>query len=158
VRPIPEPDYDDPQVVYTFFGLCGYAAQLFEQSIVLFVVLLQAIHKSRPLAGQTFDDAFRFLDRQTLGQLLKELPKLGKIDESIIEDFAKLLSKRNHLSHHFFCEHADDFLRFEGRHKMVDELHALIHQFNDGEDLATQAYQFIWASINEGLAQKKHER
>jgi len=49
---------------------------------------------------------------------------------------------------------ADDLFSPEGRHKIIDELHALTHHFQDVEEIATQAYQFILNDINSKLTKK----
>ena len=144
---IPDPNYDDPKEVYAFYGLAAYTTQLFEQSIILLIVGLEATHPTRTLRGKTFDETFAMLDEKTLGILLREVKKLADVETSTAAYFNDLLAKRNYFVHHFFRDHAENLLTAVGKQAMIDELRVLASEFYEGDQLLTHMYTQLWEKL-----------
>ena len=143
MRSAPEPDYDDPKEVYAFFGLAMYNANLIEASLINLAVVLH-LEKVNAITQEIFDAKFITMESKTLGQLLKATRTLISVPENTEELLNLTLSKRNHLAHNFFREHAETILHPKGRRQIIDELHSMIELFINVDELITPIYLSLW--------------
>ena len=84
------------------------------------------------------------MESKTLGQLLKATRTLISVPENTEELLNLTLSKRNHLAHNFFREHAETILHPKGRRQIIDELHSMIELFINVDELITPIYLSLW--------------
>jgi hypothetical protein len=119
------PTLDD---VYRKFGEASEAAQLLETELGNILSIHGAIDAGlmdKP-DGAHGADLFKFINRQTLGQLLRSL---HRTDESVFQlegMLKRALDQRNRLSHSFYREHNFRRNSDEGRSFMMQDLE-LIH-------------------------------
>ena len=120
-------DYpEDLQNLYTEFGRTAEMAQVME---------VEAGNLALTFVSLAFDpetitdDERRFfravaedVNRRTFGYLLKEIRKIGNIDEEIESSINMALEKRNYLVHGFFRTHNLGIHSKEGREAMRREL------------------------------------
>ena len=129
-RDLPEPETADEKEVYAFYGLASYGAQVVERGIVQLALLLRL--QSVPEANQAvYDREYEALARLTFGQILKGLttdPSLGDDLRSLLQ---RVLQIRNHLTHNFFWDHAEEWYTQEGRLLMIEKLREAIRLFSD---------------------------
>ncbi len=86
-------------------------------------------HAGREKWEQTHDD---FYDKQfgkTFGNLIRSLIDTNKLPASIIPRLERAKTDRNQLAHHYFREHAENFLSKSGRVKMITECETMIENF-----------------------------
>jgi len=123
-RDIPESDGYDPKEVFAFFGLTAYNAQVLEKGLVN---LALGLHLSGrlPIKHPTFDELLSYLDHKTLGQILRLARQVVDIPATLEQQLQLALKQRNHLSHHFFAVHFEDFISEAGRREMIAELRSI---------------------------------
>jgi len=137
----PPPDYTNSQVVYTYYGLAAWWAQLLELSMLDLISAIRLAEGER-IDNVSYRAAFKNLERQTLGMLLRkcreaEWVAIHEDDERVL---AQALEKRNYLIHRFFSVH-DAELRYDEQ-TLVEELRELsallasAHQVTEGLYLA----------------------
>jgi hypothetical protein len=125
----PEPDYDDPKEVYAFFGLASYNAQVLERSLVNFAAVLKTAN-TPGITREMVDDLYDALEPKTFGQLLRVARTTGALLPELEAELERALAERNQLTHHFFWDHAEDFMSNPGRRTMIDRLRPLIELFS----------------------------
>lgn len=146
-RATPPPDYSSPQVVYTYYGLAAWWAQLLE------LRMLDLISAIRLAEGGGIDDvnyraAFKNLERQTLGMLLRkcreaEWVAISEDDERVL---AQALEKRNYLIHRFFSVHDEELL--DDEQKLVSELRELSALLASAQQTAEDLYLAILGAVD----------
>ena len=121
----PESNHKD---VFAHFGLAAYHAQCFEMEMGNFLIVIRRLtEKDITLTDlERFEEANR---RKTMGSLLTEVRKVVAFEDSAEDAVNDALSKRNFLAHHFFREHAVDFMSHTGREKMIAELQEMSETF-----------------------------
>jgi hypothetical protein len=129
-KEIPEPENSSEKEVFAFFGLASYYAQVVEQAVIHFAIVLKSSGKTR-ITGQDIDSLFERFEKQPMGPLLKEARKLGPIPAELDNQLSSMLQRRNHLIHRFFSEHSEDFMSDAGRSAMIAELRITILQFQE---------------------------
>ncbi len=124
-REIPDPEYDDPNELYAFFGLTFYRVQVLEQGVVNLAVALNVRGKGSVSVG----DVLRLYEDyggRTFGKVLHAVKQLTTIPHSLEADLKKALDYRNYLAHAFFVRHSEDALSEKGRHAMINELRTML--------------------------------
>jgi hypothetical protein len=128
---IPDPDNFSPKEVYAFFGLACYQAQVLEKGVSIMVVAFKC--KGLPITRNDFDAIYSEHNKKTLGQLLARAKKAILISEYMEFLLEEALLKRNWLMHHYFADRSIQFMREEGRRKMISELQSLIQIFIEAD-------------------------
>jgi len=128
-RDPPEPETADEKEVYAFYGLASYEAQVAERGLIQLALLLRL--RDIPGANQdTYDREYGALSRLTFGEILKGLTA----DETLGDDLRTLLRRalqvRNHLTHHFFWDFAEEWLTEQGRLFIIEKLREAIRLFS----------------------------
>lgn len=125
------PTLDD---VYRKFGEVSEAAQLLETELgnILFgeaVVegMLVRLPESARLNKKQAEELMDNVNRQTLGQLIKNAKRYTKALDQLEPLLAEALEERNRLSHHFYRQH--NFRRNSdvGRLLMLEDLESIHH-------------------------------
>ena len=98
------PTLDD---VYRKFGETSEAAQLLETELgnILFSVGAMDADQLEQPAKARASDVLKFVNRQTLGQLLKSLNRSTDSIADLESLLERALTERNRLSHSFYREH-----------------------------------------------------
>jgi hypothetical protein len=117
----PVPEAGDEKEVYAFYGLASYNAQVAERGLIQLALLLRL--KRIPNATRAnYDHEYEALARRSFGQILTELA----VDQTLSDDVRALLQKalvlRNHLTHHFFWDFAEEWFSPQGRLLMIQKL------------------------------------
>jgi hypothetical protein len=118
------PTLDD---VYLKFGFASEAAQLLETqlgNLLLASGALEADLFAKPNATRAAD-LLNFVDRQTLGQLLKSLKKSHEPLDELDLLLKHALSERNRLAHSYYREHNFRRNSEEGRAVMMADLESI---------------------------------
>lgn len=118
------PSLDD---VYRKFGFAAEAAQLLETELGngLFVagaVDADLIDNPDPIKAR---EIWEFVNRQTLGQLLKSLNRSTDTLESLQDQLARALRERNRLIHSFYRQHNFRRNSEDGRSIMMKDLESI---------------------------------
>jgi len=113
--------------VYRKFGFASEAAQLLETEIgnALFIagaVDANLVDNPDPIKAR---EIWEFVNRQTLGQLLKSLHRSIDTLESLQNQLAKALRERNRLVHSFYREHNFRRNSEAGRAIMMQDLESI---------------------------------
>ena len=143
---IPEPDYDDPRGIYSFFGLTSYMANVLEHGVMNLVVALL----SKDVSGITVGDVDRLyesFDRKTFGQVIRVAQARFDFSESFAAKLELALDHRNYLAHSFFIIRDIDILTKSGRRKMIDELIEILEHLKKVD----QEMDKMWISAWEHL-------
>lgn len=131
---------DHCKEVYAHHGLAMFRAQCVEQSIVQLIVFSEFFPKHVPRYEsqekweQNFDSYDHTLSVKTMGQLMKYLASFEAVDASVAPLLREALTKRNHLAHRFFVDHALSFLSSAGRDEMIHELEQAQELFRKAEE------------------------
>ena len=100
----PMPSIDD---VYLKFGFASEAAQLLETELGTLLFRSGAI-EANLFENPNHDMALellRFVNRKTLGQLIRSLSKTDQSIDDLYEILKRALCERNRLAHSFYREH-----------------------------------------------------
>ena len=115
--------------VYSKFGYASEAAQLLETELGTLLFRSGAIETSL-FENPNHDKALelsQYVNRKTLGQLIRSLSKTDLSLERLQEILNRALSERNRLAHSFYREHNYRRNTEEGRTVMLEDLES-IHQ------------------------------
>lgn len=113
---------DDARVkeVFARFGLTAYKAQVFDHGLVNLVAFARGseiIHRATEI-----DALFVELFRKTTGALVNTISKENRLGPADLETCRRAVSERNRLIHHFFRDHAEDFISAAGQQIMINDL------------------------------------
>lgn len=118
--------------VYAKYGLAMYSAQCFETSLVNLLVSLKL--KDREKITRSDIDLFTEKNyEKTLGGLIHSLKQVMKISENLETELKELLDTRNYLAHRYFRVKAIDFMKKDGRQRMLSELESIISKLENGD-------------------------
>lgn len=118
--------------VYAKYGLAMYSAQCFETELVGLLVSLKL--KDRDKITRSDLDLFTGKNyEKTLGRLINSLKKAMKISENLETELRELLDIRNYLAHRYFRVKAIDFIKKDGRQRMLSELESIISKLENGD-------------------------
>jgi len=121
--------------VFARYGAAVYFAQVLEHGLVnLLIVAKQATGQSTP---SSIDDDFEKLFRLTMGALLKQTEK-ARLTVADTELWNDALKRRNRLAHHYFRDHAENFMSPEGRDLMLEDADAARLLFVEADEAATR--------------------
>lgn len=128
---------------FAFFGLASYWAQVLEHSalnlaLVLRLPALELVSKS------LFDELYAELTRRTFGHLVKAAQRVVAISDEDRRVLDEALDLRNILTHHYFREHAEDFVSEKGRGEMKEELQRVIAKFKSADYVLEKLYRPLW--------------
>lgn len=115
--------------VYFKFGFASEAAQLLETELGTLLFRSGAIDANL-FENPNHDKATelsQFVNRKTLGQLIRSLSKTDQSLDRLQEILNRALSERNRLAHSFYREHNNRRNTEEGRTVMLEDLES-IHQ------------------------------
>ena len=118
------PTLDD---IYLKFGFASEAAQLLETELGNMLFATGAISANlldNPDSSKAAD-ILAFVNRQTLGQLLKSLKRSTDTLEDLEAVLTKALKERNRLTHTFYREHNFRRNSEEGRKVMLTDLESI---------------------------------
>jgi len=108
----PEPETGDEKEIYAFYGLArlaSYNAQVAERGLMQLALLLR-LQRIPNVTRATYDQEYEALARRSFGQIPTELAG----DQTLANDLRALLQKtlglRNHLTHHFFWDFAEELV------------------------------------------------
>jgi hypothetical protein len=125
---LPEPEDFGPKEVFAFYGLAAYHAQVLEQELLIFPMILHRSGRSH-LMQADLDGLFANLEKRTLGQLLREAAGMTRVPDDVAGQLEVALDRRNYLVHRFFEKHSEDFISERGRTEMIEELRELTALF-----------------------------
>ena len=140
---IPMPEQYDEKEVYAFFGLAAYTAQVLERGVIIFTVVLR-IGSIQHVTIELVDELYARFEEKTLGQLLYYARNANVINSDLMEQLNKALHLRNKLIHGFYFSHAEDFLSFQGRKIMIDDLRFMTHVFEDTDKILETLSESLW--------------
>jgi hypothetical protein len=118
--------------VFAHYGLAAYMAQVMERSIVNALISVYGPDETK-LSQRDLDRRAERLSRRTQSALLEQLRQAG-LSTEIMPDLRAALADRNRLTHHFFWDHALDFITVAGCERMRDILIAMEHRFRTCSD------------------------
>lgn len=130
----PEPETVDEKEVYAFYGLASYKAQVAERGLIQLALLLRL----QNVAGAnraTYDREYEAVARLTFGQILKWLTTNQTLGDDMRTLLQRALQIRNHLTHHFFWDYAEEWFTEEGRLLMIGKLREAIRLFSDVDEM-----------------------
>lgn len=115
------PSLDD---VYRKFGEASEAAQLLETELGTILLMVGAVDKNliEQPDEKTATALYNSINRQTLGQLLKNLKNSSESVDHLEEQLVRALNARNRLAHSFYRQHNFRRNSEEGRAKMLEDL------------------------------------
>jgi len=113
--------------VYARYGLAMYYAQGME--VTLANLLMVASLGVETKTVEDLDDLEQVLTTSTAGRLLKRLWQSGLVTAQEETQCERAVNRRNFLAHHFFYEHARDFLTDGGKRTMLYEVDQARYRF-----------------------------
>jgi hypothetical protein len=116
--------------VYAHFGLAMYFSQCLERTISMALATVFNLDLMR-ITREEFDSKLDSNFKKTLGSLLKEMQKTQLIDEEFESELLRVLDQRNWLAHHYFWDHATQFMSEDGQLAMIRELEEIATFFNE---------------------------
>lgn len=105
--------------VYARYGLAAYQAQVFDHGLVNLLAFATRVESDIPV--ERIDELWDKYFRKTSGQLVSNAESENRLGAADIDLCRNAVSERNRLVHHFFRDHAEDFLAVRGRQRMVDD-------------------------------------
>ena len=156
---IPEIDNCCDKEPYAFFGLAAYWAQTLESGALNLAIVLR-LPDVNLVTQDLFEELYSELTRKTLGQLLSQAKKAIDISEANIKYLDEALELRNILTHHYFREHAEDFVSEVGRQEMKEELQGIISKFKNADKILDSIYLPLWEKygVNEEFIERELEQ
>ena len=115
--------------VYRKYGEASEAAQLLETELGNILLMVGAVDQNlidEP-DEKTAAALYNRINRQTLGQLLKDLKNSSESVDHLEALFAKALKARNRLAHSFYRQHNFRRNSEDGRAKMLQDLEHIHH-------------------------------
>ena len=142
--------------VYAHAGLALYLAQCFEMSLANFLFIFHRATNDL-ITIEELLAVEKSNERKTLGALLRRTKDFCNFDQDAIGRLDEALDFRNHLAHHFFKVHGEDFLSFTGREKMLESLLAMQRSFQIADTLMEAVNRAMSNSfgITEEIIQKE---
>lgn len=140
---IPEPDDLGPKEVYSFFGLTAYLGQVMEKGLLILAVVLNIAQIPKVTRGLV-ENLFTSFEDKTFGQLINIAVKTAGMSESLYKQLKQALWYRNHLTHHFFYEHSDDFITEAGRKIMIIKLQEMMNYFIEADHNIETYSSSLW--------------
>jgi hypothetical protein len=123
------PDDELVKEVFAHFGLAAYLAQVLERSLVSALTTVYGPGSKR-LTQSELDTRFEDSSERNLGALLRTLHGAG-LSTEIMPTVRDALKDRNRLAHHFFWDHATEFMSVDGCHRMLRDLTEMQERFRD---------------------------
>jgi len=140
---VPPVDNCCEKELFAFFGLVAYSAQVLEHSALNLALVLK-LAKVGEIAKRDFYDIYENLTKHTFGRLITSAKKLIQISEDQERILKDAVDLRNHVTHHYFRERAEDFVSIAGQSEMKKEMQKFIARFKEADQLMTSLYQPLW--------------
>jgi hypothetical protein len=96
---------------------------------------------------ERFQEIVHSRQKSTLGNLLTELKKLAKLDDSAERLLAEALEKRNEIVHRFFYKHVVAMITPGGRHVILADLAKSIQIIHAAYDVGERIQQQLDAPL-----------
>lgn len=129
VMKVPEPDYNNPWELYTFFGWAAAEAQALEKSLVILLCVLKTKAGSI-VSPEEFQLIWQGTNSDPMGSLLRELKKYKPYDRKFEDLLYETKRKRDYLMHRFYFD-APDILNRANIPAAIEELRGISNQFQD---------------------------
>jgi uncharacterized protein with HEPN domain len=118
--------------VYAKYGLAMYSAQCFETGLVNLLISLKLKDREKIIRSDIDLFTEKYYEK-TLGRLIHSLKQAMKISENLETELRELLDIRNYLAHRYFRVKAIDFMKKDGRQRMLFELESIISKLENGD-------------------------
>ena len=146
-RATPRLDYSERHVLYTYYGLAAYWAQVLELEMLNLVAALH-LTDYPAIDASNYPTAFQNLHRRTLGALLKmcrdKHPTYVTADE---EDLLRnALQRRNYLIHRFFTIRDAELI--DDPAPLVEELREIAAVLAAGSNIAQNTALSFFAAVD----------
>lgn len=129
------PDGSRVKEVFARFGRTAYQAQVFDLGLVNLLCATKIMNAQ--MSRDQVDAAFAELFRKTSGVLVNSVSKENQLGSADLDLCRQAVAQRNRLIHHFFREHAEDFVTSDGQQLMIDDM-ANIGRLLEKADAACQ--------------------
>lgn len=130
-------DSEQVREVFARFGLAMFLTQALERQLAIFLASKHG--ESQGISRAQFDSLLGSNFQQTLGKLVRDLQEHKvSIPSNLQQDLENALKQRNWLAHHYFWVRAVDFTNGNGRIRMIEELKAKAHFFEQLDQLLTK--------------------
>lgn len=111
--------------VFAIYGAAMYEAQCVEKQLAILGATKYNSNASK-MRLEEYDELFKRLLEKTLGAIYKHIQKEAQIEIESKNFIEEGIFVRNWLAHDYFWQRAGYLPTYEGRQKMITELH-LIH-------------------------------
>jgi len=145
----PEPETGDEKEVYAFYGLASYNGQVAERGLMQLALLLRLKRKPNTTRA-SYDQEYQALAKQSFGQILTELTRDQTLNDELRMLLQKALGLRNHLTHHFFWEFAQEWFSQDGRLLMIEKLREATALFCEVSDKVGHVVDDLGANLGIG--------
>jgi hypothetical protein len=127
-------DDDHHKDVFAHAGLALYFAQVFEESLIVYLASTTLKEKGHPHTHDEYIEIDSVFRARTLGSLIRDAKQKFSFtdDEAKIIDLA--LKDRNYLAHHFFKDHATKWTTENGRDFLIEHLESYKEHFEIATD------------------------
>ena len=146
LKPIPEPNYDDPKEIYAFFGLTYYKAAVLEHGVLNLAVAMLAKHVPGVTVGDV-DKLYESFEKNTFGQIVNAAKAKFAMPADLETDLALALKQRNYLAHRFFVVHDVDLMTTSGRRNMINELIEILKHVQSVDARMDPIWMTAWESF-----------
>jgi hypothetical protein len=154
------PTLDD---VYRKFGMVAEAAQLLETDLGTILLFLGAvdgglISPTLEADGKRVADLLRLIDRQTMGQLIRNNQRLSDLFAPIESLLDVALDERNRLSHSFYRQHNLRRNSDTGRAIMLDDLESMHDTLLTAWKAVSRLLGVDLDKVADEMAKRDHQR
>ncbi len=132
--------------VFRWFGAAAHNAQLFEADLLSLRLVAAAVDGQAVTEGE-LRSLEAALSRKTLGQLMVVLKTRGDFSQTLEDDWARALDRRNYLIHRFFWANAVRLYQADGCDALVCELQELATLFASCQESARQVVAQLITSL-----------
>lgn len=147
------------KIVYAHFGLAVYLGQVLEHGVINALLVVDLAPRARQIAtketwGDLVDAFFADRFKETLGRLIRRLNQFSEVSPALESTLKEALNERNRLVHHFFRDHAENFMSEAGRNSMITELERsreLFHKADTGLEEVVRPIRIKYGYTDERL-------
>jgi hypothetical protein len=130
--------------LYREVGEAVHLAQTLEFNLAALISILNRHYQTHIEAGPLIVGE----DKRTLGQLIREIQKRGKLDQAGIDAFSAALEARNYVTHHFFIRNIEAFADNDRRTEAIANLTAHAKQIALGAAMTSGFVQGFCKALN----------
>lgn len=154
------PDDGSPQKeVFAYAGLALFTAQVWERGMTTFALIMRR-EEGTLTTVEDWDTNEEKLLSLTAGILRNTIEKEGLAPTKTLKFWKKTLQSRNRLAHGFFERHAENFMLPQGRQLMLNELGAMIAEFETADQKTDEASERVkkrWGVTDEMIRDMENE-